>query len=96
MEIISSNRRNGKKQELLKKIEEMLYKNEIVFAFNSKQLQERDRQIREKVCKEIAEMCGVRFELIDYGNNTAEFMLSSYDLQQCLDEVVKGENYGDR
>ena len=87
MEIISG-RRNGKKKELLKKIEEMLDRHEIVLAFNSKQLQERDRQIREMVCKTIREaLCMTNENSIC---NTANCVYYD-DLNAVLERIEKGE-----
>lgn len=89
MEIISSNRRNGKKQELLKKIEEMLDKHEIVLAFNQKQLQERDKQIREKVCNSIKASCEETYTISPSINKPKRkvFVIP----EETLKKIEKGE-----
>lgn len=53
------------------------------------------KQVRKEVLDELCNMLGDRAELIDFGNGCAEFMFTTYDLQECskviLDQV-QGES----
>lgn len=52
------------------------------------------QQVRKEVLSELMNMLGDRAELIDFGNGCAEFMFTTYDLQECskeiLDQIEKG------
>lgn len=53
------------------------------------------KQVRKEVLSELMNMLGDRAELIDFGNGCAEFMFTTYDLQECskeiLDQIEQGE-----
>lgn len=53
------------------------------------------KQVRKEVLGELCNMLGDRAELIDFGNGCAEFMFTTYDLQECskviLDQI-QGES----
>ena len=53
------------------------------------------KQVRKEVLSELMNMLGDRAELIDFGNGYAEFMFTTYDLQECskeiLDQIEQGE-----
>ena len=57
------------------------------------------KQVRKEVLSELRNMLGDRAELIDFGNGCAEFMFTTYDLQECskeiLDQIEQGETKGE-
>ena len=57
------------------------------------------KQVRKEVLSELRNMLGDRAELIDFGNGCAEFMFTTYDLQECskeiLDQIEQGEIKGE-
>ena len=57
------------------------------------------QQVRKEVLSELRNMLGDRAELIDFGNGCAEFMFTTYDLQECskeiLDQIEQGETKGE-
>ena len=61
-------------------------------------LSDHDKQVRKEVLSELMNMLGDRAELIDFGNGYAEFMFTTYDLQECskeiLDQIEQGEQHG--
>ena len=46
------------------------------------------KQVRKEVLSELINMLGDRAELIDFGNGYAEFMFTTYDLQECSKEIL--------
>ena len=46
------------------------------------------KQVRKEVLSELRNMLGDRAELIDFGNGYAEFMFTTYDLQECSKEIL--------
>ena len=46
------------------------------------------KQVRKEVLSELMNMLGDRAELIDFGNGYAEFMFTTYDLQECSKEIL--------
>ena len=60
-----------------------------------KTLTDYTKQVRKEVLGELMNMLGDRAELIDFGNGCAEFMFTTYDLQECskelLDQIEQGE-----
>ena len=46
------------------------------------------KQVRKEVLSELRNMLGDRAELIDFGNGCAEFMFTTYDLQECSKEIL--------
>ena len=68
-------------------------------AFEKAQsLSDYTKQVRKEVLSELMNMLGDRAELIDFGNGYAEFMFTTYDLQECskeiLDQIEQGEQHG--
>ena len=57
------------------------------------------KQVRKEVLGELMNMLCDRAELIDFGNGCAEFMFTTYDLQECskeiLDQIEQGETKGE-
>ena len=51
-------------------------------------LSDHDNQVRKEVLSELMNMLGDRAELIDFGNGCAEFMFTTYDLQECSKEIL--------
>lgn len=60
-----------------------------------KSLSDYTKQVRKEVLDELMNMLVDRAELIDFGNGCAEFMFTTYDLQECskviLDQI-QGES----
>lgn len=52
------------------------------------QLKDNTKQVRKEVLSELMNMLGDRAELIDFGNGCAEFMFTTYDLQECSKEIL--------
>lgn len=46
------------------------------------------KQVRKEVLGELMNMLGDRAELIDFGNGCAEFMFTTYDLQECSKVIL--------
>ena len=46
------------------------------------------KQVRKEVLSELMNMLGDRAELIDFGNGCAEFMFTTYDLQECSKVIL--------
>ena len=46
------------------------------------------KRVRKEVLSELMNMLGDRAELIDFGNGYAEFMFTTYDLQECSKEIL--------
>jgi hypothetical protein len=55
---------------------------------NPQSLADYTKQVRKEVVGELMNMLGDRAELIDFGNGCAEFMFTTYDLQECSKEVL--------
>ena len=55
------------------------------------------KQVRKEAIGELMNMLGDRAELIDFGNGNAEFMFTTYDLQECSKDILdqyKESKYG--
>lgn len=58
----------------------------------TKTLRDYDKEIINDFCKKLLNECLKHMELIDCGSNTGEFMITSWDLIQCMKQV-KGDDH---